>query len=287
MRWQGRAESENVEDRRGVPVGRVAAGGGLGTLILIVVVALLGGDPRALLQQLPPPAAQPAAGPRAVDPAQQPLKEFVSVVLKDTEDVWHELFAQELHRNYREPKLVLYTDTVQTGGGMASAAMGPFYSPVDERVYLDLSFCDELKRRFHAPGDFAIAYVLAHEVGHHVQKQLGYMDLVDRQRGRVSKAQQNRLSVRLELQADFLAGVWAHHAQRTKHILEPGDVEEAMRAAAAVGDDRLQKQVQGYVVPDSFTHGTSQQRSRWFRRGMETGDLSLAKRLFELPEEQL
>jgi predicted metalloprotease len=287
MRWQGRKQSENVEDRRGVPVGKIAVGGGVGTLLLALVVAFMGGDPRALLQQAAPPGANEALAPGKVDPREQPLKEFVSVVLADTEDVWRELFRKHAQRPYREPKLVLYTGEVRTGAGLASAAMGPFYSPGDEKVYLDLSFCEELKTKFRAPGDFAIAYVLAHEVGHHVQKLLGYMDLVDKQRGRTSKAEQNRLSVRLELQADFLAGVWAHHAERSKGILEAGDVEEGLGAASAVGDDRLQKQTQGYVVPDSFTHGTSAQRAKWFRLGLQTGDLSLAKRLFDLPEEEL
>lgn len=287
MRWQGRKQSDNVEDRRGIPVGKMAIGGGLGTLVLVLVVAFLGGDPQALLDQMPPPGANPAAGPRHIDPAEQPLKELVSVVLADTEDVWRELFRTHFRRSYREPKLVLYTGEVRTGAGLASAAMGPFYLPADECVYLDLGFCEEMKTRFRAPGDFAIAYVVAHEVGHHVQKQLGYTDLVDEQRGRISKAAQNRLSVRLELHADFLAGVWACHAERSKGILEVGDIEEGLGAASAVGDDRLQKQTRGYVVPDSFTHGTSAQRARWFRLGLETGDLSLGKRLFEMPEEEL
>jgi len=283
MRWQGRRQSGNVEDRRGMPVGRVAMGGGLGTVVVLLVVMLLGGDPQALLQQMQPPAG----APQEVDPAEQPLRDFVSVVLADTEDVWSELFEQQLGSKYREPKLVLYTDRVQSACGLGSAAMGPFYCPEDEKLYLDLGFCEELKTKYGAPGDFAVAYVLAHEVGHHVQKLVGYMDLVDKQRGRVSKAEQNQLSVRLELQADYLAGVWAHHAERTKGILESGDVDEALGAASAVGDDRLQKQAQGYVVPDSFTHGTSSQRSRWFRRGLESGDPARAKELFELPDEQL
>lgn len=287
MRWQGRRQSDNVEDRRGMPAGRLAVGGGLGTIVLLLVVVLLGGDPQVLLQQMQPPAGNPAAGPQQVDPAEQPLKDFVSVVLADTEDVWRELFKKQVGRDYRDPKLVLYTGQVQSACGFASAAMGPFYCPGDEKVYLDLSFCEELQTKYRAPGDFAVAYVLAHEVGHHVQNLVGYSDLVDKQRGRVSKAEQNRLSVRLELQADYLAGVWAHHAERTKKILESGDVEEALGAASAVGDDRLQKQAQGYVVPDSFTHGTSAQRSRWFRLGLQTGDLARAKELFELPEDQL
>lgn len=283
MRWQGRRQSGNVEDRRGMPVGRLAAGGGLGTIVLLVVIVLLGGDPGALLQQGQPPAA----GPQQVDPAEQPLKDFVSVVLADTEDVWLELFKKQIGRDYHAPKLVLYSGQVQSACGFATAAVGPFYCPGDGKVYLDLSFCEELQTKYRAPGDFAVAYVLAHEIGHHVQKLVGYSDLVDEQRGRVSKTEQNQLSVRLELQADYLAGVWAHHAERTKKILESGDVEEALGAASAVGDDRLQKQAQGYVVPDSFTHGTAAQRSRWFRLGLETGDLARAKALFELPEEQL
>jgi len=287
MRWQGRRQSENVEDRRGLPVGRMAIGGGLGTLVLALLVAFLGGDPRALLEQAGPPVPQQGGEAANVNPAEQPLKEFVSVVLADTEDVWNELFQRQLGGKYRNPKLVLYTGQVKSACGFASAAMGPFYCPADESVYLDLSFCEELQTKFRAPGDFAVAYVLAHEVGHHVQKQTGFTELVDKQRGRVSEAEQNQLSVRLELQADFLAGVWAHHAQRTKNILESGDLEEGLQAASAVGDDRLQKQAQGYVVPDSFTHGTSEQRSRWFRRGLQTGDLGEAKALFELPQEQL
>jgi len=291
MRWQGRRQSDNVEDRRGMPARRLAVGGGLGTVVVLLVVMLLGGDPQALLQQMQPPvggpAADQAAGPQQVDPAEQPLRDFVAVVLADTEDVWNDLFAKQVGDKYREPKLVLYTGQVESACGSGSAAMGPFYCPGDDKVYLDLSFCEEMKTKFRAPGDFAVAYVLAHEVGHHVQKLAGYSQLVDKQRGRVSKAEQNRLSVRLELQADYLAGVWAHHAERTKKILESGDADEALGAASAVGDDRLQKQGRGYVVPDSFTHGTSAQRTRWFRRGLETGDLAIAKELFELPEEEL
>lgn len=288
MRWQGRRESGNVEDRRGVPVRGLAIGGGLGTLLLALLVAFLGGDPRGLLEQAAaPPAAQPAGGAAKVNPEEEPLRKFVSVVLADTEDVWKELFQKQLGQQYREPKLVLFTGEVKSACGFASAAMGPFYCPADESVYLDLSFCEELQTKFRAPGDFAVAYVLAHEVGHHVQQQTGFSDLVDKQRGRISKAAQNQLSVRLELQADYLAGVWAHHAQRMKNILESGDLEEGLRAASAVGDDRLQKEAQGYVVPDSFTHGTSEQRSRWFRLGLQTGDLTRAKELFDLPEDQL
>ena len=274
MRWQGGRQSENVEDRRGMSVSRggIAVGGGLGTVILVLLVMFLGGDPRAVLeqaQQAPPPQAQPGV----VNPEQEQLKEFVSVVLADTEDVWHELFREQ-GRTYREPKLVLFSGEVESACGYASAAAGPFYCPADERVFIDLSFYNDLRTRFHAPGDFAQAYVIAHEVGHHVQNQLGITDRVHSMRGRLSEREFNDLSVRLELQADFFAGVWAHHAQQARDILEEGDIEEALTAAAAIGDDRLQKRSQGYVVPESFTHGTSAQRVRWFRKGLQTGDMS-------------
>jgi predicted metalloprotease len=270
MRWQGERQSENVEDRRGA--GRtMAMGGGIGTLVVVVIVMLLGGDPRALLNQMA--QQQPAMQERRINPEHEKLKEFVAVVLADTEDVWHELFREQ-GREYREPKLVLFSDEVDSACGGASAAMGPFYCPEDEQVYLDLGFYEEMKSRFKAPGDFAQAYVIAHEVGHHVQKQLGITDRVSRMRGRMSEREYNDLSVRLELQADFFAGVWAHHAQRMKHLLDEGDIEEALNCAAAIGDDRLQRQARGYVVPDSFTHGTSAQRVRWFKKGFETGDMS-------------
>ena len=280
MRWVGRRASANVEDRRGRR-GRGVAVGGIGGIVVVLLALLLGVDPRPLLEQdgtvgLGIDSAQ------YVNPAQEQLRDFTAVVLADTEDVWHELFRAELGTPYREPKLVLFSGDVRSACGLASAAVGPFYCPADTKVYLDLQFFDELQRRFGAAGDFAQAYVIAHEVGHHVQNQLGILRQLHAQRGQVSKAEHNRLSVRSELQADFLAGVWAHHAQRTKSILEPGDVEEALRAAAAIGDDRLQKQAQGYVVPDSFTHGTSEQRVRWFRLGFESGDLSRLMEPFEL-----
>ena len=198
---------------------------------------------------------------------------FASVVLADTEDVWSKLFAQ-MGEQYQEPVLVLFTDQTQSGCGFAGSATGPFYCPADEKVYIDLSFNVELKNRFGAPGDFAQAYVIAHEVGHHVQNLMGITDKVDQMRGRISQAEYNRLSVRLELQADFLAGVWAHHAQKLNNILDPGDIEEALNAANAIGDDRLQQQSGGSVVPDAFTHGTSEQRMRWFKKGFETGDIN-------------
>jgi predicted metalloprotease len=273
MRWQGERQSGNVEDRRGMGGrGTMAVGGGIGTLVLVVVVMLLGGDPRVLLNQMGR-QQQVAVRERRVNPEHEKLKEFVSVVLADTEDVWHELFRRQ-GREYREPKLILFSDEVDSACGGASAAMGPFYCPEDEDVYLDLGFYDEMKTRFKAPGDFAQAYVIAHEVGHHVQKQLGITDRVHRLRGQLSERDYNDLSVRLELQADFFAGVWAHHAQKMKNLLDEGDIEEALNCASAIGDDRLQKQARGYVVPDSFTHGTSAQRVRWFKKGFETGDMS-------------
>jgi predicted metalloprotease len=272
MRWQGGRQSDNVEDRRGQRGGPVMVGGGLGMLVLVVIVILLGGDPRPLLQNLPPPGQN--AGP--MNPGEEAgvddeMKQFVATVLADTEDVWGKLFA-EMNRRYAAPTLVLFTGRVQSACGFATAASGPFYCPADEKVYIDLAFYDDLRNRFGAPGDFAQAYVIAHEIGHHVQNLLGVSDKVHALKGRVSEAEFNQYSVRLELQADYFAGVWAHHAQRMRDLLEPGDLDEALDAANAIGDDRLQRQAQGYVVPDSFTHGTSEQRKRWFRRGFESGD---------------
>jgi predicted metalloprotease len=275
MQWKGRRESQNIEDRRTVTPGRVAVGGGAGVLLLALVVYFLGGDPQQLLNQLQNNPQQPdqQGAPAAAGPAQDELKHFVGVVLADTEDVWRDEF-QKMGKTYREPELVLFTGKVESACGLADAAVGPFYCPGDEKVYLDLDFFQELKDRFHAPGEFAQAYVIAHEVGHHVQKLLGISDKVQARRASLSKADANKLSVRLELQADFLAGFWANHADKTKHFLEPGDLEKALRAANAIGDDRLQKQARGYVVPDSFTHGTSEQRIKWFKLGFETGDFS-------------
>ncbi|MBD0370719.1 MAG: zinc metallopeptidase [Pyrinomonadaceae bacterium] len=272
MRWRGERESSNVEDVRGSRRG-LAVGGGLGTIVVLALALLFGADPRQILNQIqgggaPAPATQ---GSRPVNPEEEELKKFSSVVLASTEDVWTDIFRRE-GRQYVEPKLRLFTDQVDSACGAASSAVGPFYCPGDQRVYLDLSFFRELQNRFRAPGDFAQAYVIAHEVGHHVQKLLGTSDKVDAMRGRLSEREMNQLSVRLELQADFYAGVWAYYAQK-KGLLEVGDVEEALRAATAIGDDRLQKESQGYVVPDSFTHGTSEQRVRWFRKGLETGDI--------------
>jgi predicted metalloprotease len=280
MRWQGERESENVEDRRGRPAARAVAFGGVGSLLFVVVALLLGADPKAVLrlvQNNPNVAApgQPAPGPaQAPDGPEDTGKQFVRVVLAQTEDVWSDLF-EKMGKTYSEPKLVLFNDAVDTEGcGFANSAVGPFYCPADEKVYLDLGFFRELTERFRSPGEFARAYVVAHEVGHHVQNLLGISRRVDAERRKLDKTEANALSVRMELQADFFAGVWAHHAQRMKQILEPGDIEGALRAASSIGDDRLQKQAQGYVVPDAFTHGTSAQRVRWFRRGYETGDIN-------------
>jgi uncharacterized protein len=271
MRWKGRRQSGHVEDRRSMR-GPAMAGGGLMGLILVLVVVLLGGDPRPLLQQIENNPPQ-QAGPAAIDPAQDELAQFVSVVLADTEDVWTELF-RERGDQYRKPTLVLFRQAVQSACGFQGAATGPFYCPLDEDVYIDLSFYDEMKDRLGAPGDFAQAYVIAHEVGHHVQKLLGISDRVHQLQSRASRDEANELSVRLELQADFFAGVWAHHAHQNWQILEEGDIEEALGAATAIGDDRLQMESRGIVVPESFTHGTSEQRARWFSLGLRTGDMS-------------
>ncbi len=270
MRWTGRRESENVEDRRGTTTKRVV-GGGVGTLVVVLLVYLLGGDPRQVLQNIPTGGMEQAS--RTPSAEENQLASFTKVVLGDTEDVWTTLF-QKTGYAYRKPTMVLYSDMVESACGFSSAATGPFYCPGDEKVYLDLSFFEELKNRHDAPGDFAVAYVIAHEVGHHVQQQLGIMDKVAAYQNRMSEREYNQLMVRLELQADFLAGVWAHHAQKMNNILEEGDIEEALGAASAVGDDRIQKQTTGRVVPDAFTHGTSEQRMRWFTKGLKTGDLN-------------
>lgn len=271
MRWQDQRQSDNIEDERGASGGRrIAIGGGLGGIILLLVALLFGADPRQLFEQVPDNGTGVETS-RRTNPEEDQLKQFVAVVLAQTEDAWTEEFRR-MGRQYRKPTLVLFTDRVESACGVAGAAVGPFYCAGDEKLYIDLSFFRELKSRFGAPGDFAVAYVVAHEVGHHVQKLLGTMGRVDAARNRMSQDEANRVSVRLELQADFLAGVWAKYAQG-RGIVEPGDVEEALGAASAVGDDRLQRESQGYVIPDSFTHGSSAQRVRWFRKGLETGDL--------------
>lgn len=253
---------------------KVGIGGGIGTIIIVLIVWLLGGDPSQVLNVM---QGQQNYTETATDyqptAHEQELTEFVSVVLADTEDVWHKLF-EDSGLTYREPNLVLFSSATESACGFAQAATGPFYCPGDEKVYIDLNFLEELQQRLGAQGDFAVAYIVAHEVGHHVQKQLGVLDQVHQLRGQVSEKKYNEQTVRLELQADFYAGIWAYHAQRMKNILESGDIEEAMNAAEAVGDDRIQKQSQGYVVPDSFTHGTSAQRMKWFKRGFETGDVN-------------
>ncbi|MCC7137181.1 MAG: neutral zinc metallopeptidase [Planctomycetes bacterium] len=274
MRWQEGRRSENVEDRRRASVGPVV-GGGVGVLVVGLIALFLTGDPSALLRGLAgggDPGA-PAASGAPTSAAEDQLVDFVKVVLGDTEDVWNEQFRR-MGKRYEEPKLVVFRGQVRSACGLADAAMGPFYCPGDRQVYIDLAFYDELRRRFRAPGDFAQAYVVAHEVGHHVQNLLGISDRVHEARGKVSQAEYNRLSVRLELQADFLAGVWAHHAQKARGVLESGDLEEAITAANAIGDDTLQRQSRGTVVPDSFTHGTSAQRVAWFRHGFRTGDFA-------------
>ena len=279
MKWEGNRESDNVEDRRGSGGGFPIPGGrgiGIGT----IVVALLGGwllgvNPLTLLGLLSGggvPPAQVQQAPAQRPPADDRLARFVSTVLADTEDVWHGVFRQA-GGSYQEPRLVLFRGATPTACGTGQAAMGPFYCPADQKVYIDLGFYETLQSRLGAPGDFAQAYVIAHEVGHHVQNLLGISAKVDQMRGRVSQAEYNRLSVRLELQADCFAGVWAHHAQNARQILEQGDVEEAMNAAAQIGDDALQRSSGGAVVPESFTHGTSAQRQRWFHAGMQQGSL--------------
>ncbi len=273
MRWKGREKSGNIEDRRGLSGSKKVVGGSIGTIVVVVVVLLLGGNPNELINNLQYSGSQTEVANPAILEAEEELAEFASVVLKDTEDVWHALFNNS-GKTYREPTLVLFSGSVESACGYSSSATGPFYCPGDEKVYIDLSFLADLQQQLGAEGDFAMAYIIAHEVGHHVQKQLGITDQLDQLRGRVSQAEYNRNLVKLELQADFLAGIWAHHAQRTKNILDEGDVDEAVNAAAAVGDDRIQMQSQGYVVPDAFTHGTSEQRKSWFMKGFRTGDIS-------------
>lgn len=298
MRWRTGRRSENVEDRRGegglggnpfgggrpLRVGRtVGVGGGLGGLLLVVVLLFMGVDPSLLLtgsgQDTPgigDDATEGGTSPQFRAPTsgiEEELKEFVSVVLADTEDTWGALF-QASGKRYAEPSLVLFSGLTRSACGLGEAAMGPFYCPGDQKVYIDLAFYDELRNDFGAPGDFAQAYVIAHEVGHHVQNLLGISDQVEAARRRVSTLEQNRLSVMQELQADCFAGIWAHHADRARQILEQGDLEEGLNAASAIGDDRLQRQTRGYVTPDSFTHGSSAQRVRWFKRGLAEGQLA-------------
>jgi uncharacterized protein len=282
MRLGDERESENVEDRRGsggFSPGIGLAGGGLGAVAIVVIGLLLGVDPSVLLQIVggdqyqDGPGSISSAPPPADSAASDELKQFVSKVLAETEDTWTDVFAR-MNRTYQDPKLVLYSGVTSSACGTAQSAVGPFYCPGDQRVYLDLGFFRELRDRFHASGEFAEAYVIAHEVGHHVQNLLGIMDRVETRRERADRATSNALSVRLELQADCLAGVWAKQADSARHILENGDIEQGINAAGAVGDDRLQMQARGYVVPESFTHGTSVQRVGWFKRGFRSGSIN-------------
>lgn len=285
MQWRGRRESDNVDDVRGQRTGRGGGGmvgiGGTGLVVILLLALLTGQNPLDLLGQI---AAQQQGGgsstqdqqydqPHQESASDREQRQFVSVVLADTEDVWNQTFKSDLRRTYEEPRLVLFSGGIDSGCGFAQAAVGPFYCPADHKVYIDLSFYDELQRRFGAPGDFAQAYVIAHEVGHHVQNLLGISEKVQDAQRRAGRDAANELSVRLELQADCLAGVWAHQTERQKQVLEQGDVEEALGAAAAVGDDRIQMQTQGYVVPESFTHGSAEQRVRWFKRGFQSGSI--------------
>ncbi len=271
MRWKDGRRSGNIEDRRGVRLSGKVKGGGLGILVLALVGMYFGIDPSVILQ-LGGSGSGPSVQESGYVPteAENELADFVSVVLADTEDTWRAIFSQA-GGSYQEPTLVLFTGAVESACGFAQAAMGPFYCPADQKVYIDLSFYQDLKTKMGAPGDFAQAYVVAHEIGHHVQNLLGISDKMNAMRSRVSQTDYNKLSVRLELQADCFSGLWANHADRTRHILERGDVAEALNAASMIGDDRLQQQSRGYVTPDSFTHGSSEQRVRWFKKGLQSG----------------
>lgn len=295
MRWKGRETSDNFEDRRGKPSVAAVGGGGIVILIIGAIITLMnGGDVGQVVQQVAQQAQQQAAqgggaegGNEELIAEQAELEEFSRVVLRDTEVVWNRLLPEQLGKQYREPKLVVFAGSVNSACGRAGASVGPFYCPGDSMVYIDLTFFDELQTKFRAPGDFACAYVIAHEVGHHIQNLLGLSMQVQRAQAQMSDAEGNRLSVRLELQADFLAGVWAHHADEMMNILERGDIDEALRAANQIGDDTLQRQATGRVVPDAFTHGTSEQRIRWFRKGYSSGNLDDMDLLFDLDYDQL
>lgn len=272
MRWKGRRGSENVVDRRSVAAPAIAGGGIIGFIILLVVM-FLGVDPQPIQQQMQQ-AGQEQGAAVATTPEEAERAEMVSVVLADTEDVWKQVFQQQVGKPYQEPTMELFRGQVKSACGFQGAATGPFYCPLDAKVYIDLSFFDEMSEKLEAPGDFAQAYVIAHEVGHHVQNLLGVSSQVQQLQARASQQEANELSVRLELQADFYAGVWAHQAQKNWQILEEGDIEEALRAASMIGDDRLQMRSQGMVVPESFTHGSSEQRVRWFIKGLKSGDIT-------------
>ena len=270
MLWRGRSGSSNVEDRRGMSAGGIATGGGLVGLVVYLLYSFLGGDP----SQLPDMNAMQSGKEMTAEQSasEDTMAQFVSVVLAETETIWGEVFAKS-GMQYQPPKLVLFRNQVQSGCGNAGAESGPFYCPADQKLYIDLSFYEELKNRFNASGDFAMAYVIAHEVGHHIQYLLGTSEKMQRLRERLGEKEYNKYSVKLELQADYYAGVWAHYADKQNHIVEPGDIEEALNAASAVGDDNIQKQTRGTIVPDAFTHGTSEQRRTWFYNGYNFGDL--------------
>jgi predicted metalloprotease len=274
MRWKGGRRSSNIEDRRGQRAAPKLLGGAIGTIAIVLLAMYFGVDPAPLLDAVQSGGQTATTGsrPTAEDLKNDPLADMVSVVVADTEDVWAEIFAEQGQR-YTPPTLVMFTGATRSACGLGQAAMGPFYCPADKYAYIDLSFYDTMRTRFKAPGDFAQAYVIAHEIGHHVQNLLGISGKVHSMKGQLNKVEGNALSVRLELQADCLAGVWANRADRARNILESGDVEEALNAASAIGDDTLQRQSQGTVVPESFTHGTAAQRQRWFRTGLQTGDV--------------
>ena len=290
MQYEGREESQNVEDQRGFGQ-KTAAFGGVG-IVVVLLGLMFGINPQDLLQFLGQNPGQVQQGQpngqvqRRIDPEEEKLAHFSSIILHDTEVVWGNLFAK-MGKTYQQPKLVLFTDQVNSACGQADAAVGPFYCGGDARVYLDLSFFKDMQRKLNAPGEFARAYVIAHEVGHHVQRLLGYDQRARESRVQGNKSEGNRSSVRLELQADYFAGVWAYHGQKQFHFLDAGDIDSALNAAFEIGDDRLQKKARGYVVPDTFTHGTSKQRQRWFKQGFQTGDVGAARQLFDLPYEEL
>lgn len=290
MRWKGRERSANVEDRRGVPTGAMVGGGGILVVVIALIASFMGADPDDVKRMVGQAQARerPGQNQRIGQEPDDEAREFVSVVLHDTEQVWGKLFGEfGVEGGYREPKLIIFADRTMSGCGPATSAVGPFYCPADQRVYIDPSFFDQLARRHRAPGDFAQAYVISHEISHHVQAQLGYMDIVSKVRQQGDQVESNRASVRLELQADYLAGVWAHHAHRDFGILERGDIQEAITAANQIGDDVLMREAQGRVVPERFTHGTAEQRVRWFYAGLESGDLPSCRTLFEIDYAEL
>lgn len=281
MKWLGRRESDNVEDRRGMTGGKLAAGGGLIGIIALVISLLTGHDPTQLLNQLQQDQNTQST-PRAIDPKEEEMAKFIKVALADNEDVWKKIFTDN-GMTYEDPILVLFSGATDSGCGNANSSTGPFYCPADHKVYIDLSFMNELKERFGAKGgDFALAYVLSHEVGHHVQNLLGISGKVNKLQSQSDEVEANKLSVALELQADFYAGIWAHYDDKMNNVLEQGDIEQALDAASAVGDDAIQRRTQGQVVPDAFTHGSSQQRMYWFKRGFDSGDLSKGNTFKEL-----